>query len=192
MHGKTIINTKLTVEELEEKYLSCLDPREKTHWQIIWLVAQGKTATYAAKVTGLTNSWISTLIKRFNEKGDSGIIDHRHTNPGGKFTLSNDQKNKLKELLNYKSPDGGLWNTRKVRNWIEEEVGHIVGNAVGHRYLKYLDFTLQSLRPKHLKSATEEEKEEFKKNFMKKWMKSERRILKQNVNSGHLMNIESD
>jgi transposase len=171
MKGKTILNNHLTVDELEDLYLSCTDPVEKTHYQIIWLISQGKTAVYASEATGVTNVWISKLVKRYNENGISALVDGRHTNPGGKFILSNDQKEELKIALLGPSPDGGLWNSRKVTKWIEEQVSNSIGKATGGRYFKYLGFSLKSLRPKHLKSATPEEKEEFKKNLMRKWMK---------------------
>jgi hypothetical protein len=35
----------LSVDELERRYRSATEPHERTWWQILWLLAQGHTAT---------------------------------------------------------------------------------------------------------------------------------------------------
>jgi transposase len=42
----------LTVEELEARYRRASDGTERSHWQIIWLLAQGHRAYEVATMTG--------------------------------------------------------------------------------------------------------------------------------------------
>ena len=46
------LHTYLRVYELERRYRSTKDPSERTWWQILWLLAQGRTATAVDGVTG--------------------------------------------------------------------------------------------------------------------------------------------
>lgn len=170
MGRHTVLKDHLTIEELEHKYLSSDDIVERNHWQILWMLAQGKTATLAAEAIGYSNNWVGKIVKRYNEYGPDSLIDHRHNNQGGKFILNEEQMSKLKVMLQGDSLDGGLWNSRKVSEVISKETGRKPSRTQGWRYLKYLNFTLHSLRPKHLKSASDEEKAEFKKNSMRKWV----------------------
>jgi len=41
MPGKAIaLHAHLSLEELEQRYRSCQDAREKTRWQVIWLYSR--------------------------------------------------------------------------------------------------------------------------------------------------------
>ena len=64
------------------------DGREKTRWQILWLLTrldhpQTPAAEVAAQV-GLTPSWARTILKRWNAEGPAGLADRRKAANGGK------------------------------------------------------------------------------------------------------------
>jgi len=46
------------LDELEARYRQAIDPVEACHYQIIWLLAQGRPTDEVAVVTGYSRSWI--------------------------------------------------------------------------------------------------------------------------------------
>src|SRR5258707_14058655 len=69
----------LSVDELERRYRAAKEPNERTWWQLLWLLAQGRTATELAAVTGYRAYWIGQIAKRYNEQGPAGMQNRRHT-----------------------------------------------------------------------------------------------------------------
>lgn len=51
--------------------------------------------------------------------------DRRRQNPGGaaRALLDHKQREELSEALKEPPPDGGMWNSRKVAEWIEQNTG---------------------------------------------------------------------
>jgi hypothetical protein len=58
------LHPHLSVNELEQRYRSAKDPNERTWWQILWLLAQGHTATELSRVIGYRAYWIGQIAKR--------------------------------------------------------------------------------------------------------------------------------
>ncbi len=56
-----------------------------------------------------------------------------------------------------------LWTAKKVADWIEQETGRRLHETSAWQVLRSLGFTLQSVRPTHLKAASLEERAAFKK-----------------------------
>jgi hypothetical protein len=52
MPKRITINPHLSVKELENRYRAAKNPVERSHYQIVWLLAQGKTTEEVAAVTG--------------------------------------------------------------------------------------------------------------------------------------------
>jgi hypothetical protein len=50
--------TQSSVNELEQRYRAAHEPRERTWWQILWLLTLGQTATAIVEITGYTRTWI--------------------------------------------------------------------------------------------------------------------------------------
>ncbi len=71
----------LSVDELERRYRQAKVPAERTQFQIIWLVAQGKSTEEAASITGYNFQWVYQLICRYNQLGSEEFIDKRHKKP---------------------------------------------------------------------------------------------------------------
>ncbi|SRR6266568_7384755 len=82
------VEPHLSLDEVEGRYRKAKDPVERSQWQIIWLLAQGKTTKEINQATGYCLAWIRTIAHRYNQAGPQAIRDHRHTNPGGTFILS--------------------------------------------------------------------------------------------------------
>jgi hypothetical protein len=67
---------------LERRYRGAKEPHERSWWRsghILWLLAQGRTATELAGVTGYSAYWIGQLAKRYNQQGLAGMHNRQHT-----------------------------------------------------------------------------------------------------------------
>jgi hypothetical protein len=93
----------------------------RSHYQIVWLISEGKTTRQVMEVTGYSRGWIQQLASRYSAYGPGALGDRRHQNPGAKqrALLDRDQQRELSEALKKPPPDGGMWNSRKVGEWIE-------------------------------------------------------------------------
>jgi hypothetical protein len=80
------------------------------------------------EVTGYSRGWIQQLARRYNALGAEALGDRRHHNPGAKerALLTADQQQELKEALLKPPPDGGMWNSPKVGEWIERRTGKVL------------------------------------------------------------------
>src|SRR5918912_2665264 len=164
---KTIkLEPHLGSEELEDRYRKARDPVERSHYQILWLISRGKTTTQVMEPTGSSREWTHQLARRYNAYGPQALGDRRHRNPGARdrALLSAEQQHELREALTKPPPDGGMWNSRKVGEWIERRTGRVVSQEKqrGWEYLKRLKQSPKVPRPHH-KKANKTEQEAFKK-----------------------------
>jgi transposase len=142
----------LTLAELEQRYRQARDPVARAHYQIVWLVGQGRLTREVASVTGYSPNWIGQLVRRYNAGGPAALGDGRQHNPGAPPLLSPAQQTKLRATLAEPPPDGGLWTSAKVAAWIADEIGHPVHVVRGWEYLRRLGYTPQVPRPRHPKA----------------------------------------
>ncbi len=151
---------------MENRYRKARDPVLRSHYQILWLISQGKTTTEVMEVTGYSRGWIQQLARRYNAHGPQALGDRRHQNPGARdrALLSAEQRDELARALTKPPPDGGMWNSRKVGEWIEVRTGRVLSQKKqrGWEYLKRLGQSPKVPRPHHQK-ADQREQEAFKK-----------------------------
>ena len=152
----------LSTDELALRYRQASDPVTRSHFQILWLLAQGKSTGYVAEITGYCPDWIRKLIRRYNAQGPDAMGDQRQHNPGGQWLLSQEQKAQLEHLLEQAPEDGGLWTSTKVAAWMREVTGQKVHPQRGWDYLRLLGYTPQVPRPRHYK-ADPDAQQTFKK-----------------------------
>ena len=97
-----------SVEDLEHRSRQSRDPVERTHWHMLWLIAQGHTCPAVATLLGYSEDWVRTIVHRYNADGSTGIVDRRHGNPGHTPLLPPSLREELREMLAADPPDGGL------------------------------------------------------------------------------------
>jgi transposase len=162
MQKRLAVQPHLSLEKIEQQYRTAKDPVARSHWQIIWLLAQGKTTKQIVEYTGYGLTWIRTIAHRYNEGGPDSLGDRRHGNPGTEAILSQELQQQLREELQALPADQGLWTGRKVAIWIKDKTGRQVHPQRGWEYLVRLGGTLRVPRPRHAKADTAEQ-EAFKK-----------------------------
>jgi transposase len=160
------IKTELAVEEIEQRYRSASEGVGRSQWQIIWLLAQGKTSQEVRTATGYSLTWIRTIARRYNGEGEAGLGDKRHHNLGRQGALSIQQAKQLKELLQAAVEGHEPWSARQVMTWLSEQVGHPVHVQRAYEWLAKLGFSAQVPRPRHVE-ANPADQQVFKKSFRK-------------------------
>jgi transposase len=152
MPRRTSIRADRSVEELERCYRQAGDPVARSQWQIVWLLAQGEPSERVAAVTGYSLTWVRTVARRYNARGEAGIGDRRHANRGGRRLLTPEQEAALDQAVEGAAPGGGRWTSAKVADWIGERIGRTVAEETGWRYLRRLDWRRYRPRPQHAKA----------------------------------------
>jgi transposase len=152
MPKRLSIQAYLALDELETRYRRANDPVARSHWQIMWLLAQGLASSHVAVVTGYTVNWIRTMARRYNQQGPVGLADRRHRNPGAVGLLSRAQRTALTAALEQPPPDGGIWTGPKAAAWMAVTLGRRVHPQRGWEVLRRLGWTSKVPRPHHAKA----------------------------------------
>ena len=139
----------LRVEELRTCYLDAEDSIERTRWQAIWLIAQGRSSDEVAEVTGRKAQWVQRTVRRFNAEPQTGVADRRHENRGKRPLLCLNDRQALEVALEGAAPDGGSWSGPKVALWMGELLGRSIRPQRGWDALRRVGFTVQRPRPHH-------------------------------------------
>jgi len=158
----------LSVAALEERYEASEDVMSSRHFQTIWLLAKGHSTGEVASMTSFGQRWIEQLLERYNADGPEALGDLRRANGSQATVLRPDLLEKLGVRLREAPPDGGVWTSRKVADWMAGELGLArVATQRGWEALKACRWSIQKPRPKNPKSATPAEEEAFKKNLVR-------------------------
>ena len=78
----------LTIDDLAYPYRKATGSIERSHFQIIWLMAQGKRVSQVAESTGYCANWIRMLGRHYNQDGLRALADQRKHNNGALFHRS--------------------------------------------------------------------------------------------------------
>lgn len=165
MPKKLSLSQHLSTQKLLNRYRNASNVVEKSHYQVIWLLSTGKTPKQVAEITSYSQTWIYQLINRYNQHREAGLGDLRASNRGKKPLLNDFQQAQLHQVLTSPAPDGGLWNGRKVAEWMSEVTGKKVSRIRGWEYLKQMEYTLKVPRAQHQESSWSEQ-QEWKKNLV--------------------------
>ncbi len=120
MPRRITIKSHLSKEELYSLFREAKDSILAHHYQIIWLLATGKTTSEVMEITGYSRSWIYELVWGYNRLGPESLGDHRQQNKDKDPLLNDLQQAQLWQVLQQPPADGGLWNGRKVADWMSE------------------------------------------------------------------------
>ncbi len=153
----------LKSQQLRNRMRQTQQARLRSHYQVIYLASQGLSAPKIAQTVGYSANWVRTLVHRYNEHGEAGLVDRRQHNPGQEPLLSPEQAAQLEGALAAPPAEGGLWNGPKVARWIAHETGRaFVYPQQGWVYLRRLGYTAQAPRRRHAQ-ADAQAQQAFKK-----------------------------
>lgn len=142
----------LPLDELAARYRHARNPVERSHWQMVWLVAGGQHCPAVARLTGYSEDWVRAIVHRYNAAGPAGLADRRQHSAGHPPLLSPELRTALGEALDGPAPDGGIWTCGKVAAWMAERLGRSVGEPRGWEAMRSLGFTPQRPRPRATKA----------------------------------------
>src|SRR5579863_3940334 len=127
------LTTTLSVDELERRYRGASEGIERSHWQIIWLLAQGHPAYEVAQMTGYSAYWVGQIAKRFSDEGEEALVNHRQRSRPNRHALlaTAPQLDELRVALSGPAPHGDVWNCRTVARWLSERAGRHVSVQTG-------------------------------------------------------------
>ena len=163
----------LSVAELQAGYRGSKDATLARHYQVIWLLAQGRTVAETARLTGFVPRWVEELVVRYNRFGPSSLGDRRRGNGARPKVLTPEILDMLRERLKTPPDDGGLWTSRKVAAVIAARLGlERVAEQRGWEALRAIGWTIQRPRPRHVRAASPDEQAAFKKSLSKRLPRS--------------------
>jgi transposase len=158
----------LSLAELQAGYRTSEEARLARHYQVIWLLAQGRSCAEVAQLTSLARRWIEQLLVRYNQFGPSSLGDRRRSNGAKPTILTPKILDMLRERLKTPPDDGGVWTAKKVAAVIASELGlERVAQQRGWEALRAIGWTIQRPRPRHARAAGPEAQAEFKKSWPK-------------------------
>lgn len=152
MAGRTHLSPHLSNTELSERARHAPNLVEARRWQLLALIADGKTAKAAADLVGLYPNYARRVVQRYNQEGPAGVRDRRleQRPPVREPLVTAEQLQELAETVQGPAPGGGLWTGPLVAQWIAAKTGrdHVAPQR-GHDYLKRLRMSPQVPRPRH-------------------------------------------
>jgi len=158
-----LLQPHLSSAELEQRYRGAKEPNERTWWQIVWLLSQGRTGREIASVTGYSPYWIGQIAKRYNAEDPTGMHNRRHTTSHrSPPALNAAQQEELRATLAAAVARRERWTGGDVAAWISERIGRSVAYLLGYAYLQRLKHSQQLPRPQHVQ-ADPAAQEAFKK-----------------------------
>lgn len=154
----------LSIAELQAAWRGSSDATRARHYQVIWLLARGRSCAETAALTGFARRWVEQLLARYNSFGPSSLGDRRRGNGAKPRILTPEVLAMLRERVKSPPGDGGVWTAKKVAAVIAAELGLArVAEQRGWEALRAIGWTIQRPRPQHAQGATPEEREAFKK-----------------------------
>ena len=95
-------------DALGARFRAAKDVVERSHLQVIWLLAQGHTTAAVAELVAMTPRWGNKLARRCERDGVDAPGEQRRRNAGAKPLLSAEDLEALRERLRTPPDDGGL------------------------------------------------------------------------------------
>lgn len=152
-----------TLEQILKK--EKLNKQEYIRTQTVYLNLKGYTHKQIAEITLKSIDAIEKWITLFNKQGIDGLKD-KPTNMARHYTLSKEQKDKIKKLINKNSPvqlglKGEFWNPNLLKQLVKREFNVVYESRKAYiDLLKYCGFTYQKVQYKDSRENKEHKEHE--------------------------------
>ena len=167
-----LLTRRFADSRMAKELRSCRSEVVRRRLECIRLTHLGYERQVIAEVVGVAEDTVRRTVSKFNEVGFAGIVDDQRKNNGRAPAITEEQEAALRKALAGRAPDGGLWNGRKVGDWLSSTFGIKVGKRLGWATLRRLDYSLQRPQRHHVKGDLHRQ-EEFQKNSRVCWLPSE-------------------
>ena len=81
------VSDHLGVAELQARWRESRDATLARHYQVIWLLAEGRSCAEVALLTGFVRRWVEELVARYNRFGPSSL-GASHVTPLVRVTMA--------------------------------------------------------------------------------------------------------
>ena len=165
MTRTTHLHPHLPSDDLSQRARHAPTLVEARRWQLLAVIADGKTTKAAAALVGLHEDYAGRVVRRYNREGPASLRDHRLelVAPQRPPLLTPEQQQELAAAIGGPAPHGGLWTGPDVARWIAAKTGRAsVAPQRGQDYLKRVGMSPQRPRPRHA-AADPAAQEAFKK-----------------------------
>lgn len=129
--------------------------------QVIELRYEGKTSKEIAEKLDMNWMYISEIVKQFKAQGLEEFARMKYTSHNRK--LSYEQEEEILQKCEQKAEEGHITTVEEVRKALNAEIGGTTAGSYVYRVLKRHGWVKKMPRPKHPKSASEEEQADSKK-----------------------------
>ena len=166
MPKRVVVTEHLSLEAVRLRYVESETVKARCHWQVIYLMQQGRPSEQVAHEVGYSVPWVRQLVGRYNARGPQAVGDGRAHNRGAAPVMDEAVRHELRQVLEEPVPaelGGGLWNGVKVALWLERKLERPVHRQRGHEALQGAGWSCQEPRPRHAQ-ADHAAQEAFKKN----------------------------
>jgi hypothetical protein len=103
---------------------------ERRRWEVIGPLADGAPLAEIVAATGCRRRTIRQIAQRYRESGPASLADGRQRSLGAAPILPEKQPD-LRQALQKRAPDGGVWTGPKVARWIATWAGKRVHRQCG-------------------------------------------------------------
>lgn len=149
MSARLRLADHLSQDEIFACYQAAQHVILRTHWQVLWMVAQHFRTDDISTAVGYSPTWIRKLVGRYNDEGPEAMGDQRRHNEGTNALLSAEDEAALAAALREDPPEGDLWSGPLVARWMSQRLGREVSRVRGWEALRRLGYTPQRPRPAH-------------------------------------------
>ena len=106
------------------------------------------------KIFGRCRTKLLSWSHQYNEAGIDGLISK--PKKSGRYGFFEEiGLERIRKRLELPPDDGGLWTTKKLKVWLEQQLGRRLSKHYGWHMMKRLEFTLQVPRPGNPKADLE-------------------------------------
>lgn len=135
----------LSLEELRRRERAA-PTADRPRWRAVRLMAEGRSATEVGLLVGWTAPWVRAVVHRYNAAGPDALSDGRRQNPGAPPLLDATQQVALRAAMEGPAPDGGVWTSGWVAEWMSQALGRPVSSKRAWDWMVRLGCSHQSPR----------------------------------------------
>ncbi len=160
--GETFL-PRVSVQELKNFMATETNAKARLRWLVAIHRKEGKSMDEIAESCAMTKSTVQGILHRFKERGKDAALAVKQDGRPPELTIK--QRELLLNILDKGNPrvPSRLWTSKEVLGLIKKKFGVVYTPQHIWKLLRNCGFSLLQPRPRHYKSPTKEEQNQFKK-----------------------------